>query len=147
MLKEFKDFVTRGNVVDLAIGIIIGAAFTSVVNSFVTDILMPPIGMLLGGVNFSELFIALDGNTYESLAVAQEAGAATINHGLFITALIDFIIVAFVLFLIIRQINRLKQEEEAAPAEPNSKNCPFCQSEIAIEASRCAFCTSQLETA
>lgn len=146
MLKEFKDFVTRGNVVDLAIGIIIGAAFTSVVNSFVTDILMPPIGMLLGGVNFSELFIALDGNTYESLAVAQEAGAATINHGLFITALIDFIIVAFVLFLIIRQINRLKQEEEA-PAEPNSKNCPFCQSEIAIEASRCAFCTSQLETA
>ena len=146
MLKEFKDFVTRGNVVDLAIGIIIGAAFTSVVNSFVTDILMPPIGMLLGGVNFSELFIALDGNTYESLAVAQEAGAATINHGLFITALIDFIIVAFVLFLIIRQINRLKQEEEA-PAEPNSKNCPFCQSEIAIEASRCAFCTSQLEPA
>ena len=147
MLKEFKDFVTRGNVVDLAIGIIIGAAFTSVVNSFVTDILMPPIGMLLGGVNFSELFIALDGNTYESLAVAQEAGAATINYGLFITALIDFIIVAFVLFLIIRQINRMKQEEEAAPAEPNSKNCPFCQSEIAIEASRCAFCTSQLETA
>ena len=147
MLKEFKDFVTRGNVVDLAIGIIIGAAFTSVVNSFVTDILMPPIGMLLGGVNFSELFIALDGNTYESLAVAQEAGAATINYGLFITALIDFIIVAFVLFLIIRQINRMKQEEEAAPAEPNSKNCPFCQSEIAIEASRCAFCTSQLEPA
>lgn len=146
MIKEFKEFVMRGNVLDLAIGIIIGAAFSAVITSFVNDILMPPIGMVLGGVDFSNLFISLDGVDYESLAVAQEAGAATINYGLFIMAVIDFLIVALVLFLIIRQVNRLRAtEEEEAPAEPTTRECPYCRSEIAIEASRCPQCTSELE--
>lgn len=146
MIKEFREFVMRGSVLDLAIGIIIGAAFTAVVNSFVADILMPPIGMLLGGVDFSNLYISLDGNTYESLAAAQVAGAPTINYGLFIMALIDFLIVAFVLFLIIRQVNKMRAEkEEEVPAEPTTKECPFCRLDVAIEASRCPHCTSELE--
>lgn len=149
MIKEFKEFVMRGSVLDLAVGIIIGAAFTAVITSFVDDILMPPIGMLLGGVDFSNLYISLDGSTYESLAAAQLAGAPTINYGLFIMALIDFLIVALVLFLIIRQVNKaraVKVEEETA-AEPTTKECPFCRSEIALGASRCPQCTSQLEKA
>jgi len=145
MIKEFKAFVMRGSVLDLAIGIIIGAAFTAVVTSFVNDILMPPIGMLLGGVDFSNLFLSLDGSKYATLAAAQEAGAATINYGLFINAVINFLIVALVLFLIIRQVNRMRAgEEEAAPAEPTTKECPYCKMEVALEASRCPHCTSEL---
>ena len=146
MMKEFKEFVMRGSVLDLAIGIIIGAAFSAVITSFVDDILMPPIGMALGGVDFSNLYISLDGVAYESLAAAQLAGAATINYGLFIMALIDFLIVALVLFLIIRQVNRMRAAEvDEAPAEPTTRECPYCRSEIAIEASRCPQCTSELE--
>jgi large conductance mechanosensitive channel len=145
MIKEFKAFVMRGSVLDLAVGIIIGAAFTGVVNSLVNDILMPPIGMLMNGVDFSNLFVSLDGASYDSLAAAQEAGAATINYGLFIMALINFLIVALALFLVIRQVNRLRApKEEAAPAAPTTKECPYCKLDVALEASRCPHCTSQL---
>jgi large conductance mechanosensitive channel len=145
MIKEFKEFIMRGSVLDLAIGIVIGAAFAAVVNSLVNDIIMPPIGYLLGGVNFNDLFISLDGQDYESLVAAQDAGAATINYGLFINAIIVFLVVAFVIFLIIKAINRVEREEEEAPADPNTKECPFCLSEIALHATRCSHCTSQLE--
>jgi large conductance mechanosensitive channel len=147
MLKEFKEFALRGNVLDLAIGIIIGGAFGRIVSSFVDDILMPPIGILLGNVDFSNLFINLSGGRYDSLAAAQEAGAATINYGLFISAVIDFIIVAFAMFLLVRQINRMQRKEEEAPAEPTTKECPYCLSTIPIEATRCPHCTSRLEAA
>ena len=144
MLKEFREFAMRGNVVDMAVGIIIGAAFTSVVQSLVNDILMPPIGRVLGDVDFSGLFINLGPGTYETLAEAQEAGAATINYGLFINALLSFLIVALVVFLLVRAFNRLQKAEET-PTEPTSKECPECLSEIPIHARRCAFCTSVLE--
>lgn len=148
MIKEFKEFVMRGSVLDLAVGIIIGAAFTAVVTSLVNDVLMPPIGMLLGKVDFSNLFISLDGTTYDSLTAAQEAGAATINYGLFIMAIVNFLIVALVLFLIIRQVNRMRAaEEEEAPAPPTTKECPYCRLEVALEASRCPHCTSELKAA
>jgi large conductance mechanosensitive channel len=145
MLKEFKEFALRGNVVDLAIGIIIGGAFGKIVSSFVSDILMPPIGLLLGNVDFSSLFINLSGGRYESLAAAQEAGAATINYGLFISTVIDFVIVAFAIFLLVRQVNRLQRKEEEEPTEPTTKECPYCLSEIPIGATRCPHCTSELE--
>jgi large conductance mechanosensitive channel len=146
MIQEFREFIQRGSVLDLAIGIVIGAAFAAVINSLVNDIIMPPIGYLLGGVNFSDFFISLDGQEYESLTAAQDAGAATINYGLFINAVIVFLVVAFVIFLIVRQVNRMQREEEAAePAEPDTKECPYCRSEIAIAATRCPQCTSQLE--
>jgi large conductance mechanosensitive channel len=142
MLKEFKDFVMRGNVVDMAVGIVIGAAFGTIVQSLVNDIIMPPIGLLLGGVDFRSLFINLGPGTYDSLAAAKEAGAATINYGLFLNAIIAFLIVAFAMFLLVRAINRLQREEEAPPAaEPTTIKCPECLSEIPIEARRCAFCT------
>jgi large conductance mechanosensitive channel len=144
MIKEFKEFIMRGNVVDLAIGVVIGGAFAAIVASLVNDIILPPIGYALGGVNFSDLFIALDGQDYASLAVAQEAGAATINYGNFINAIIIFLIIAFVIFLVVKAINSMQREEEEAPAEPTMKECPFCRSEIALEASRCPQCTSQL---
>ncbi len=144
MLKEFKEFALRGSVLDLAVGIIIGAAFGKIVTSFVNDIIMPPIGLLLGGVNFTDLFLALDGNQYDSLAKAQEVGAATINYGLFINNILDFLIVAFVLFLIIRQVNRLRRQPAPALVAPTSKDCPFCKTSIPIQASRCPNCTSQL---
>jgi large conductance mechanosensitive channel len=148
MLKEFKEFVLRGNVVDMAVGIIIGAAFGTIVASLVNDIIMPPIGLLLGGVDFSNLFILLKAGSpaapYASLADAQAAGAVTINYGLFINAVVSFLIVALVIFLLIRSINRLKREEEAPPAEPTTKECPFCLSTIPIKATRCAHCTSEL---
>ncbi len=118
MFKEFSDFIQRGNVIDLAVAVIIGAAFNSIVSSLVEDIIMPPIGWLFGGVDFSNLYINLSGGTFESLAAAQEAGAATINYGIFINTIVNFLIVAFVIFLIIRQINRMKKEEEASPAAP-----------------------------
>ena len=118
MINEFKEFIMRGNVLDLAVGIIIGAAFGTIVSSFVADILMPPIGLALGGVDFANLFISLSGEEFASLAAAQEAGAATINYGLFLNAVIDFLIVGFVIFLIVRQVNRMQKEEEAAPEAP-----------------------------
>jgi large conductance mechanosensitive channel len=146
MLKEFKEFAMRGNVVDMAVGIIIGAAFGGIVKSLVADIIMPPIGLLLGGVDFSNIYLNLSGGDYESLAAAQEAGAATINVGVFINALINFVIVAFALFILIRAINQLKRKEEEAPAaEPTTKECPFCFSTIPLKATRCGHCTSQLE--
>ena len=148
MLKEFKEFAMRGNVVDMAVGIIIGAAFGKIVSSFVNDIIMPPIGMLLGGVDFSQIFINLSGGSYDSLAAAQEAGAATINVGLFINTVLDFVIVAFAIFLVIRAMNNLKRKEEEAPApEPTAKECPHCLSEIPLKATRCGHCTSELASA
>lgn len=147
MLKEFREFALRGNVLDLAIGIIIGGAFSSIINSFVSDILMPPIGLLLGNTDFSNFFINLSGGSYESLAAAEEAGAATINYGLFINTILDFIIIAFALFLIVRQVNRLQRKEEEKPAEPTTKQCPYCYTEIPVEATRCPHCTSKLEAA
>jgi large conductance mechanosensitive channel len=143
MLKEFKEFAMKGNVVDLAIGIIIGAAFGKIISSMVTDILMPPIGVLLGKVDFSNLFINLSGGTYDSVAKAKEAGAATINYGLFLNTVIDFVIVAFVIFLLVKQMNRLKKEEVAAPA-PTTKDCPACLSPVPLKATRCAHCTGEL---
>lgn len=144
MWKEFRDFAMRGNVVDLAIGIIIGAAFGKIVTSFVNDILMPPIGILLGKVDFSNLFINLSGTPYNSLAEAKAAGAATINYGLFVNNIIDFVIVAFAVFLLVRQVNRLTKKPEAAVA-PTTKECPYCASMIALKATRCPHCTSELK--
>jgi large conductance mechanosensitive channel len=147
MLNEFKKFVARGNVMDLAVGIVIGAAFTSVVNSFVNDILMPPIGLLTGGVDFSSLFIDLSAEEYATLAEANEAGAATINYGLFINALVTFFIVAFAVFLLVQAYNRMREEPETIPAPATSKNCQYCQMVVPITAVRCAYCTSVLEPA
>ena len=147
MLKEFKEFALRGSVLDLAIGVIIGAAFGKIVTSFVNDILMPPIGLLLGNVDFSNLFINLSGQPYGSLEEAQAAGAATINYGLFINTVLDFIIVAFVVFLFVRQVNRMRREREAPLAEPTTRECPYCLSTIPLKATRCPHCTSELETA
>jgi large conductance mechanosensitive channel len=147
MLKDFKQFIARGNVFDLAVGIVIGAAFTSVVNSLVNDVLMPPIGMATGGVDFTNLFVALDGEEYASLADAQAAGAATINYGLFINNLISFLIVAFAVFLLVKSYNRLRQQQESVPAAPTDKECPYCRFSIPVGASRCAHCTSELAVA
>lgn len=146
MLKEFREFIMRGSVVDLAVGFIIGAAFSKIVTSFVADVLMPPIGLALGKVNFSNLFADLSGTGYTSLEEAKAAGAATINYGLFINTLIDFIIIAFVLFMLIRVVNRMQRKKEAAPAEPTSKECPHCFTSIPVKAIRCPNCTSQLNT-
>jgi large conductance mechanosensitive channel len=147
MLKEFKEFAMRGNVLDMAIGIVIGAAFGKIVTSFVSDILMPPIGLLLGGVDFSNIFIVLGGGEYDSLEAAKAAGAATWNIGLFINTVIDFLIIAFAIFLVVKGINRLKRKEEAAPPPPTEKACPFCTTNIPLKAIRCPACTSQLEGA
>lgn len=144
MLKEFKEFALRGNVIDLAIGIIIGGAFGKIVTSLVNDILMPPIGLLLGKVDFASLYWNISGKPYASLADAQSAGAATINYGIFINNVIDFIIVAFVIFLLIRQINRLAKKPEA-PAAPTTRECPFCMTQISVKASRCPNCTSEVK--
>jgi large conductance mechanosensitive channel len=147
MLKEFKEFAMRGNVVDMAVGIIIGAAFGKIVSSFVSDIIMPPIGVLLGGVDFSDIFINLSGGSYDSLAAAQDAGAATINVGVFINTVLDFVIVAFAIFIVIRNMNKLKRKEEAEEPAPTTKDCPHCLSSIPIKATRCAHCTSDLAAA
>lgn len=145
MFKEFKEFAMRGNVVDMAVGIIIGAAFGKIVTSFVNDVLMPPIGLLLGKMNFANLFIDLSGSGFATIEEAQKAGAATINYGLFLNTVFDFVIVAFAVFLLIRQINRLRREPEPAPAAPTTKECPFCLSTIPLNAVRCANCTSDLK--
>lgn len=145
MLKEFRDFAMRGNVLDLAVGIIIGAAFGRIVSSLVNDIIMPPIGVILGKVDFSSLFINLTGTPYDSLAKAKDAGAATINYGVFINNLIDFVIVAFVLFLIIRQFNALTRPKVAPAA--TTKDCPYCLSAVPLKATRCPHCTSELKSA
>jgi large conductance mechanosensitive channel len=142
MLGEFKDFAMRGSMLDMAVGIIVGAAFGRVVNSFVSDVLMPPIGMLTGHSDFSNKFINLSGHAYATLADAKAAGAATINYGLFINAVSDFVIVAFVVFMLIRQVNRLKNEQKATVVA--MRDCPFCLTAIAIKASRCPHCTSTL---
>jgi large conductance mechanosensitive channel len=147
MLKEFKEFAMRGNVLDMAIGIVIGAAFGKIVTSFVKDVLMPPIGLALGRVDFSSLFISLSSQTYATLAEAQEAGAPTINYGVFLNTVIDFLIVAFAIFLLVRQVNRLKRKEEAAPPAPTTKECPRCFSSIHIKADKCPHCTAELKAA
>jgi large conductance mechanosensitive channel len=147
MLKEFKEFAMRGNVLDMAIGIIIGAAFGRIITSVVSDIIMPPIGLLLGKVDFGNLYVNLSGGTYNSLADAKAAGAATLNYGMFINAIIDFIIVAFVIFMLVRQINRLKRQPETVPATPTTKDCPYCLSAVPLKATRCPYCTSELKAA
>ncbi len=149
MLKEFKAFAMRGNVVDMAVGIIIGAAFGTIVKSLVDDVIMPPIGLLLGNVDFTNLFVVLrDGAAaaapYASLDAAKKAGAVTLNYGVFINAVVSFTIVAFAVFMLVRAMNRLKAAEEAAPAEPTTKDCPYCYSAIPLMATRCPHCTSQL---
>ncbi len=143
MLKEFKKFAMRGNVIDLAVGVIIGGAFGKIISSFVADVIMPLIGLLLGKVNFSNLYVNLGPEKYATLAAAQEAGAPTLNYGLFLNAVIDFLIVAFVIFLAVKGINKL--QKPAPAAAPTTKKCPFCFTEIPIEASRCPNCTSQLD--
>jgi len=143
MIKEFKDFIMRGSVLDLAIGVIIGGAFGKIIASLVSDLLLPPIGMLLGKVDFSNLFINMSGGSYASLADAQKAGAATLNYGLFINNVINFLIIALVIFIIIKQVNRFTKPA-LAPATPTTKECPFCYSNIPIKATRCPNCTSQI---
>ncbi|MEX2494067.1 MAG: large conductance mechanosensitive channel protein MscL [Nitrospirales bacterium] len=149
MLKEFKEFAMRGNVVDMAVGVIIGGAFGTISKSLVADVLMPPIGLLLGGVDFSNLFVTLkEGATagpYHALADAQAAGAVTVNYGVFLNSVISFLIVAVAVFLLIKGINRMKREKEAPPADPTTKECAFCQMTIPITAIKCGFCTSDLK--
>ena len=144
VVQEFREFAIKGNVIDLAVGVIIGGAFGKIVSSFVGDILMPPLGLLLGKINFSDLFINLSGTAYPSVAAAKAAGAPTINYGIFINTVIDFVIVAFAIYLMIVQINRFKQKPVEAP--PNTKDCPFCLSAIPLKAVRCPHCTSNLES-
>ena len=144
MLKEFREFAVKGNVIDLAVGVIIGGAFGKIVSSLVNDIIMPLVGLLLGGLNFAGLFIPLDGGTYATIEAAKEAGGATLNYGLFIQAIVDFVIVAFVIFLFIRAINRMKRKEEAPAPAPTTKECPFCFMQVPLNATRCPHCTSQL---
>ncbi len=148
MFKEFKEFAMRGNVVDMAVGIVIGAAFGTIVNSIVADIIMPPVGLLLGSVDFANLFAVLKegkvAGPYGSLAAAKAAGAVTINYGVFINTVISFLVIAFSVFLLVRSINRLKRQQEAAPPAPSTKECPFCLSVVPLKAVRCGHCTSEL---
>ena len=148
MLKEFKEFAMKGNLLDMAIGIILGAAFGKIISSLVADVLMPPIGLLLGKVDFSNLFLVLGDQTFKSLAEAKAAGAPTLNYGIFFNTVLDFVIVAFVIFLLIKQVNRLKREEAPAPPPASTtKDCPYCLSAVALKASRCPHCTSDLKAA
>ena len=144
MLKEFREFALRGNAVDLAIGVIIGAAFGAIVTSMVNDVLMPPIGKVLGGVDFSNLFLVLGSGQFPSLKAAKDAGAATLNYGVFLNTVINFVIIAFVLFAVVKVMNRLKREEPAPAAAPTTKDCPFCATAIPLRATRCPHCTSGL---
>ena len=149
MLREFREFAVKGNAVDMAVGIIIGAAFGAIVSSVVADIIMPPIGMLLGNLDFANLLVVLkEGKTpgpYATLAQAKAAGAVTLNYGQFINTVINFVIVAFSVFMLVRSVNRLRQEKEAPPAAPTTKECPFCLSVIPLQAVRCGHCTSELK--
>jgi len=147
MLKEFKAFVMRGNVLDLAVGLVIGAAFGKIVTSFVSDVLMPPIGLALGRIDFSNLFINLSETAYPSVDAAKAAGAPTLNYGLFLNTVIDFMIVAAVIFVLVRQVNRMKRQPEPAPSVPTTKPCPYCVSTIPIKATRCPQCTSEVKAA
>ncbi len=147
MLKEFKEFALRGNMLDMAVGIILGAAFGNIVSSLVNDLLMPPLGLLLGRVDFANLFLSLSGQPYASLAEARAAGAATLNYGLFVNTVMHFVIVAFAVFLLVRQINRLRRRTEGPPPAPSTRECPFCLSHIPVKALRCAHCTSELKAA
>jgi len=142
MIKEFREFVMKGNVLDMAVGIIIGASFGKVVTSFVNDVMMPPIGLLLGKVDFSNLFINMSGKSFESLSDAKKAGAATLNYGLFLNTTIDFLIVGFAIFILVRQVNRLKRQTPAAA--PATRECPFCLTDIPVKATRCSHCTSTI---
>jgi large conductance mechanosensitive channel len=143
MFKQFKEFAMKGSVIDLAVGIIIGAAFSGVVNSLVNDIIMPPIGLLLGKVDFSNLFITLSGQSFQTLAEAKSGGAVTVNYGLFVNTVINFLIVAFAVFLLVKQVNSLKRKP--IPAAPTEKVCPYCKTNINIDAVRCPNCTSDLK--
>jgi large conductance mechanosensitive channel len=143
MLKEFQEFIMRGNVVDLAVAVIIGGAFGKIITSFVEDVLMPPIGLALGNVDFSNLFLNLSGKDYTSVAAAKAAGAATLNYGIFFNHIINFLIIAFAIFILIKQINRL-QKPAPAPA-PTTKDCPHCLSPVPLKATKCAHCTSELK--
>jgi large conductance mechanosensitive channel len=149
MFKEFKEFALKGNVVDMAIGIIIGAAFGTIIRSLVADVIMPPVGLLLGNVDFANLFIILKEGAvqgpYAALADARAAGAVTLNYGMFVNTIVSFLIAAFCVFLLVRGMNRMKRKEEAPPPAPDTKECPFCFSTIAINATRCANCTSELK--
>ncbi len=144
MFKEFREFVRRGNVMDLAVGFIMGAAFGKIVTSVINDILMPPIGLLLGKVDFASLYINLSGKTFETLKQAKDAGAATLNYGLFLNTVFEFLIIAIAIFVVVKQINRLKSKPAPAPAVPTTKECPFCVTAIPIKAVRCPACTSNL---
>jgi len=143
MIKEFKEFIRKGSVIDLAIAFVMGVAFGKVATSFINDIVMPPIGLLLGKVDFASLYINLSGQTFESLAKAKEAGAPVIAYGIFLNAVIEFLIVALAIFIVIRQINKLKSKP--APASPTTKECPYCFSTISIKATRCPDCTSEIK--
>jgi large conductance mechanosensitive channel len=145
MLKEFKEFAMRGNVMDMAIGVIIGAAFGKIITSLVNDVLMPPLGLLFGKVDFANMFYTLNGGVFKTLKDAQAAGAPTINYGVFINTTIDFILVAFVVFLVVKQINRLKKKPPEAA--PTTKECPFCISQVPLKAVKCPNCTSELKSA
>lgn len=147
MLKEFKEFVMRGNVFDMAVGIVIGAAFGKIVSSLVSDVLMPPIGLLAGQVNFSNLFVNLSDTPHASLDAAKAAGAPTLNYGLFLNTVIDFLIIAAVIFMLVKQVNRMKRQAEPAPAAPTTKTCPYCISVISLKATRCPQCTSEVKAA
>ena len=144
MLQEFKKFAMRGNVMDMAIGIILGGAFGKIVASLVSDVLMPPLGLLLGRVDFTNLFWTLSKGEYATLADAQAAGAATINYGVFVNAVVNFVIIAFAIFIVVKQMNRMSATQEQAPPPPSEKDCPFCLSRVPIKAVRCAHCTSEL---
>ena len=146
MLKEFKQFAIKGNMIDLAVGMIIGTSFNKIVSSLVNDMIMPVLGIFTGKIDFAQLFIALDGKTYETLSAAEEAGAACFKYGAFIAGLIDFLIMAFIVFLFVRGVNKLREanKEPEAPKAPTTKTCPYCKSSISIEATRCPHCTSEL---
>lgn len=144
-VAEFKEFIMRGNVVDLAVGVIIGGAFQKIVTSLVNDVIMPVISFITGGIDFSNWFISLEGKTYATLAQAQEAGAATLNYGVFLTNIINFLIMAFVIFLMVKGLNTLARKKDVKEEAPTTKTCPYCQSEVSIKATKCPHCTSELE--
>ena len=145
MMEEFKKFALKGNMIDLAVGVIVGGAFNSIVTSLVNDIFMPVLSLFTGKLDFANWFVALDGNKYMTIAEAQEAGAATLNYGNFISGVINFLIMAFVVFMLVKGINKLKKDEPAKPVAPTTKKCPFCKTDIPLEATKCPHCTSTLE--